>query len=238
MHRFAVAVVITVAAGCTPRAVTPPARTLVMQSAALPEPGHQDVQVEVSRIGTIWGPELVGGGARLRHTVASNVALEADAGLLRVINAGDGGNRNAHTGRLGVVVTLPDQRLAVGGGIGGGYSATAGSWGTVDVGAVLSGKHQHVRPQLGGTFGYGTPLGDQTFTVSEPDGSTTELRLPRNTFAQVNAGLELGPRRSAVLVGASMIRFSLHESDFADGSPGSGDDLYLALGIGVRIVTD
>lgn len=222
---------------CTPRAVTPPSRTLVMQSPMMPAVGHQDVQLDASRIGTIWGPELVNGDARLRHVVAPNVALEADAGMLYLTNDGEGGDRSALTGRLGVLVADRTQRIAVGGGVGGGHSEVAGSWGTIDVGGVITGKHAYVRPTLGGTVGYAKPFGDRTFTVAEPDGTTTTLTLPRNLFAQLNIGLELGPRDVAFLVGASVISFWLGESD-RPGGPVDDDDGFIAIGIGLRVLAD
>ena len=222
---------------CSPRAVTPPARTFGMQTAATPDVGELDVQIDASRVGAIFGPEAATGGARVRHAVAKNLAVEVDTGLLHITNDGRGGTRNAHTGRLGVVVADSDQRMAVGAGVGGGHSAVAGKWGTVDVGGVITGKGRHLRPVIGGTIGYGAPLEDRTFTVVSSDGMPTTLQLPRNTFAQLNAGVEIGPRETAFLIGLSMLQFWRHESDVVNDDilDRSRTETFMIIGVGLRL---
>jgi hypothetical protein len=237
--RSSILVALLPIAACSPLAVSPPARTHVMTSPLEPANG-QDVQVDVARIGNlIWGPELASANARLRRNVEPGLVVEADAGLLHVTNAGDGGSRNGYTGRLGLVRHY-DERLAIGAGAGAGHSDAAGNWGSVDIGGVVSGKHRYVRPVLGGTLGYSRPIGQRrTFTVSEPEGAETTLRLPSNRFAQVNVGIELGPRDQALVLGGSLMKFWLDEvSQVPATEYSTREELFVTLGIGVRFATE
>ncbi|MCL4228316.1 MAG: hypothetical protein KJZ91_27945 [Myxococcales bacterium] len=226
-------------AACTPRAVTPPSRTFALSSATPPAPGQSDASLGVSHIGTIWGPELAGGDARVRHAVRPGVVVEADAGLLHLLNNGRGGSRTALAGRLGVLLTPPadeaaDVKVALQLGAGGGHSRTAGAWGTFDLGAVLSGTHRWIRPLVGVGGGMSRPVGDRTFTVTMPDGESTTLRLPDNLSAHVTAGVELGRAERALLLGATMTHFWLEESSIVGRTDEIDDDLFFAVGAAFR----
>jgi hypothetical protein len=234
---------ITVCVGaCTPRAVTPPSRTFVMDSPSAPAAGHSDVQLDAAGIGETWGPNLVGGNARLRRTVEPGVSVEADAGVLHVTNPGQGGDRNGYTGRLGVLLHSQDRHWALGAGLGGGLSQTAGNWGSVDVHGVISGAHHYIRPMLGGGIGYSTPFGDRTFVVSQSgeDQPGTTLQLPRNVIGQLHVGLELGPPDQALVLGVSGLRFWLREDSRVSMTTASAhlDETFAAVGIGLRIAID
>lgn len=227
-------------AACTPRAVTPPARTFVLDSPLTPEVGRDDAQLDVSHIGTIWGPEANSGNARLRHTVSPGVTVEGEAGLLHINNEGTGGDRNGYTGRVGLVLASADQHEALAVGVGAGTSAAAGAWGGVDLGGMLSGTHRLVRPVLEADLGFSGPF-DSTrrFEVAEPDGDVTTLRLPRNITAKVSLGLELGDRATSVLVGASLVRFWLLENSVVGSTDTEyEDEAYLAIGAGLRFSVD
>jgi hypothetical protein len=240
--------VLATAAACSPRAVTPPARTFALDSANAPQTGHSDVQMGVSRVGTIWGPELVNGETRVRHAVQPGVVLEADAGLLHVTNDGDGGNRNALTGRLGVMLRPPewethDLRVALNLGLGGGHAPEAGNWGALDVGVLLAGSHRWVRPLVGAGGGFSRPFGEKTFVVTEHDEDRTQttLQLPRNLTANVSAGVELGPTHRTVIIGATMTHFWLQESSIVGEmleDADENDDLFFALGAAARFSLD
>ena len=65
---------------CTPIAVTPPSRTFALDSPSAPAPGRSDVQLDAAGIGEMWGPSLVGGNARLRHTVEPGSASRPTRG--------------------------------------------------------------------------------------------------------------------------------------------------------------
>lgn len=237
-----VAIVAIVAAACTPRAVTPPSRTFVMDSPSAPPVGGVDLQLDAASIGALFGPELVGGNARLRNTIEPGVTVEADGGVLHVTNDGSGSDRNAYTGRVGVLLTSDSKHAAFGAGVGGGTSAAAGSWATADVHGVISGAHRYVRPILAGGVGYSTPLGNRTFVVHEPDDGPegVRLQLPRNLFAAIHVGLELGPPERAFVLGASLVRFWLREDSVLtpDLNDHDRDDAYLAFGAGLRLALD
>jgi hypothetical protein len=231
-------------AACSPIAVTPPARTLALDSPSSPARGT-DMQVDTARVGQLFGPELSVGGLRLRHSLQPGIVGEVDGNVLHVNNAGDGPNRTAYTGRLGMLLTSPGQHAAVGVGLGGGTSPAAGSWTSVDAGVLLGLRNRYVRPVLGGWVGYSAPLDHRTFTVSDENTQTT-LQLPHNVFAQANLGLELGPPECAVVIGMSVLEFWLREDSVVHdhaarttGSPSNdAGDLtqeFVAVGFGLRL---
>lgn len=238
--RWSPLVALLLAGACTPRAVTPPGRTFVMDSPITPAPGKSDLQLDVASIGEIiWGPELTAGGGRIRHSVDRQLAIEVDTGILHVANPGSGGNRNAYTGRVGVIRASADQRVALGAGLGGGHSSVAGSWGSVDIGGWITGKHRWIRPVLGAAVGYSAPFSRTPFTVTHGDNETTTLQLPANVYGQAHFGLELGPPDSMVVIGASFARFGLLESSVVGEDDLEGrDQLYGALGLGARFQLD
>lgn len=212
-----------------------------MDSPSAPAVGHSDVQLDAaSIIGEMLGPRLVGGDARVRHTVEPGVALEADGGVLHVTNNGQGGDRNGYTGRLGVLLHSQDRHWGLGAGVGGGLSPTAGTWGAADVHGVVAGTNHYVRPMLGAGLGYSGPLGHHPFTVTLPGESPpgTTLQLPHNAIAQLHAGLELGPPDTAVILGLSLSRFWLREDSRVDNPSSHRQDNFAALGIGLRIAID
>ncbi|HWU87646.1 MAG TPA: hypothetical protein VN253_10250 [Kofleriaceae bacterium] len=203
-----------------------------MDSPSAPAVGHSDVQLDAARIGTLGGPELVGGNALLRHTVEPGVSVEVDAGVLHVTDSSQYSDLDGYTGRLGVLLHSPDRHVALGAGLGGGLSPTAGGWGSADVHGVISGAHRYIRPMLAGGIGYSTPFGDRTFVV----GNTT-LQLPRNAIAQVHVGLELGPPTAALILGLSMLHFWPGEDSVVNQTAGGSvpDEIFVAAGIGLRV---
>jgi len=216
-----------------------------MDSPTAPDAGRTDVQLDGTVMGQVFGPEGLGANARVRHTLEPGVSLEVDGGVFHVTNspeAGDTFDRNGYTGRVGVLLHTPSRHWALGGGLGGGVSNTAGNWGAADIHGMVSGAHELIRPMLSVAFGYSAPFGDQTFTVhysgEDNESGVATLQLPRNAFLQTSVGLELGPRDRAVLLGASLLRFWLFEDSVLSG-PDAGeqqrDDAYFALGIGLRL---
>ena len=156
-------------------------------------------------------------------------------------NAGQGGDRNGYTGRLGVLLHSQGRHVAIGAGAGGGMSPTAGGWGSVDVHGVVAGANRHIRPVLGGSLGYSAPFGHRTFGVREPDSaSETVLQLPHNAIAQVHVGLEIGPPDFAVVLGISVLHFWLREDSRVSAMTiaRTHDEQFAAIGIGLRIGVD
>lgn len=203
------------------------------------------MQLGVARVGTIWGPELVNGDTRVRHALRDGVVLDAEAGLLHLTNEGNGDNRNAVTGRLGVMLRPPEWetqelRVALTAGIGGGHAPAAGDWGAFDVGVMLAGSHRWVRPVVGAGGGISRPFGDTTFTVTEANGDATMLRLPKNLTANFAAGVELGPAARTVILGASLTHFWLQEGSVIAPVPEDEEDtdVYFAIGGAARFALD
>lgn len=234
------ALLFAVLAACTPRAVTPPSRTFALDTPLAPAAPGGDVQLDASRSGAVWGPELVTGGARYRQNVDDRQVVEADAAILHVTNSGHGARRNAYTGRVGTLLRSSGGGAALALGIGGGYAPAGGIWAAADLGGWLSGQGRLFRPIMGGHLGYSRPLGDRTFVVHEPDEemTPTTLRLPNNAYLQSTLGLELGPREGCVVVGASVVYFRKGEPSVVDGPEREAeedrDDVFFSLGLGVR----
>ena len=231
--------IVAVVAACSPRAVTPSARTFVMDSPVGPDLGKSDAQFDVSKVGAMFGPSLTTGNGRLRHAVGPQVMIEGDAGILHVSNAGTGEDRNAYTGRVGAVWQSEDHHIAALAGLGGGTSRAAGSWGAGDVGFMIAGHQEHVRPVLETDIGYAAPFDSRkTFRVSDTDSTSTELRLPRNIVFKVSAGLEMGNADASLLIGLALVKFYRLESSVVNNDLATDDDTYLAAGIGIRMKID
>jgi len=184
----------------------------------------------------VFGPDLLGGNGRLRRSIEPGVAVEVDAGVLHVTNRGEGGDRNAYTGRLGVLLHSQDGHAAIGAGVGGGVSPTAGGWGSVDIHGVVSGANRYVRPLLGGSLGYSAPFGSQTFEVSANDSSPVTLGLPRNSIGEIHVGLELGPPDAMLVLGAALMHFWLLEDSRVNlgSAPAPTGEGFAAVGAGLR----
>lgn len=228
---------------CSPMAVTPPPRAFALTSPSTPDVRRADAQIGVQRIThSMWGPDLNGRTARVRYTLEPGVTVEADAGMLTVANEGEveGGDRDAYTGRVGVLLATPDRHFALAAGVGGGVSAAAGSWGGADLLGVVSGQHRHVRPMIGAGLGYSAPFRATPFKVHEParsgGGERATLLLPRNAFGQVLVGIELGPPKLALVLGASYMRVKLFdESVVGVSGPPDDDAIFLEVGAALRV---
>lgn len=228
---------IPLVAACTPRAYTPPARLAALDSPIAPAAHGTDIQADLGRVGTMWGPELVSGGSRLRHAVTSAVVVEGEAGVMRVLNAGDGGSRNAYTGRGGIMVRSSGETgmcAALSAGLGGGYSPVAGGWGSFDVGGALAGTHRWFRPVLAGDASYNRPFGDTRFVVVESDGGTSTLHLTQNVSVRGTLEVELGPTDRTLIVGMSVMRIEANSSGAIPEYDTSPDEVFVAIGGGFR----
>jgi hypothetical protein len=227
------AVLAVLVAACTPRAVTPPVRTFVPDSPALP--GSTDVSVGGGIGGStdIFGASAMVYSGRARQTVEPGLALEGEAGVIAVGHASSYVDSIGYTGRLGIIRSI-DPSLALTAGLGGGLSSTAGNWGSGDVGVIFSGTHPWVRPLLALSAGYAAPFGHRTFTVSDDSNNTTTLQLPRNLFVRADLGLEVGPR-GAFLLGISYVSFAELSPDVVGDNTQSPTQSYLVIGAGARI---
>lgn len=219
---------------CTPRAVTPPVRTIVPDTAALPAAGRGDVALALGGGGSsdIFGPSVQTGAGRFRQTIAPDLAVEAEGGVLAVQGDAQGTDPNAYIGRVGLVHRF-DEHAAAFGGVGGGLSRAAGNWGSVDGGILLAGTNKWIRPTLAASVGYAAPFGNKQFTVYDGDSAYT-LQMPKNAFGRVDVGAEIGPR-GCLLLGVSYFHFHELTPDRVDATmPYSSDQDYFMLGAGAR----
>lgn len=241
-----------VLAACTPAAYAPPARFTPLDSPSAPTAGGTDVQGEVGRLGTIFGPSLVDGNVRARHAMTDHLVLEGETGMAGVTNEGSvvtesarttigvehpqSTSRDAYTGRAGAILQGIDGgvRGALTAGIGGGYSPVAGGWTSVDIGAGFGGTYRWIRPWFNGDLGVNQPVSARPFTVAYGDNESTTLALQPNLMLRGTLGLELGPVDRAFVVGLSVTRV-IADSNGASGSARSdGDDGFVGIAAGFR----
>lgn len=222
---------------CAPSAYTPPARLLPLASPT-GAPTGTDAQIDVGRLGQVFGPQLDVGGLRLRHAVTPTVLVEGETALMHVANAGSGGSRDAYTGRTGVVLRTPDPhaiRSALWCGVGGGYSPVAGRWGAVDLGVGVAGSHRLVRPLLALDAGVGVPLDERRFVVADTDGKARTLQLTRDATVRLALGVELGPPEATFVVGMSLMRIVSDDNGVVGAPPADGSDhMFASAGVGFR----
>lgn len=236
---------VALTAACTPRAFTPNARTLAIDSPQTPELGRADLQGDVGIAGAPFGPDATDGGLRYRRTIREGLTVEGEGRILYLTSKdehGDNpGSRSALTGRVGLMVqpTKDDAvRSALTIGVGGGASATAGQWVSADLGGVLGGGHRLFRPFVGGDLSYNAAIGSKPFVVVDTDDQTpVTLELPNTVGLRATAGLELGPPDAAAVVGFSLARMIALEPDVV-GSAEEEDEVIIALGLGFRMALD
>jgi hypothetical protein len=233
---------------CSARAVTPNARAFAFDSPTTPEVGAADVQADLATTGAVFGPSAVNGGLRYRKTLRPGLVGEGEGGILHLTNDGSGGDRNAYTGRVGVMVqpsVAEEVRTALTLGVGGGLSSTAGNWASVDAGAAIGGSYRWVRPFVGGDLSYNASIGDRQFTIHHGEGTDASmhtLRLPDTVSLRGTAGLELGRPEAAVVIGFSAAKMMAREPDVVgplrSGEPELNDEQVFAVGIGLRLALD
>lgn len=238
-------------AACTPSAYAPPARFTPLDTPSAPAAGGTDVQGEVGRLGSVFGPSLVDGNFRARHAMTDHLVVEGEAGMAAVTNAGTvvtsdprstvpvahaSTSRDAYTGRAGVILQGVDGgvRGALTAGIGGGTSAVAGGWTSVDVGAGFGGTNHWIRPWFNGDLGVNQPVGARPFTVAYGDNESTTLELTPNLMVRGTFGLEVGPIDRALVVGLSVARVVADSNGATGSARGAGDDGFIGIAAGFR----
>jgi hypothetical protein len=235
-------------AACTPVAYAPPSRLISLDSPTAPRAGGTDVQAEVGRLGSIFGPDLVDGNLRTRYAIDDGLAVEGEAGVARVMNEGNvytetpSGNlrtqdatRTGYTARAGIIRHGRDGsvRGAVTAGLGGGYAPIAGGWASADVGASVGGTNHWVRPWFAGDLAYNQPVSSRRFAVSNDDSETT-LEMAANGMVRLTIGLELGPENCALLLGFSVTTVLASSNGVLDNEPHDGNEGFLTLAAGFR----
>jgi hypothetical protein len=245
-------------AACTPSAYAPPARLISLDSPTAPRARGTDVQAEIGRIGTVFGPDLAAGNLRARHAITDKVVVEAETGMATVENEGTvvvnapvarsttgvpvthaSTSRDAYTGRAGAMLQGTDGAIrgALTAGLGGGYSPVAGSWTSVDVGAAVGGAGRWIRPWFTGELGLNQPLSARPFTVSYGDVDETDqttLAMTSNVMVRSTLGLELGPIGRAFVLGLSVTRVYADSNGQLGAQPDRDGDAFIAVAAGFR----
>jgi hypothetical protein len=242
---------VTVLGACTPAAYAPPARLNPLDTPSGPGAGGTDVQGEVGRLGTVFGPSLVDGNVRVRHAITEHVIVEGETGMAAVTNPGEvvtssarstttpasaRTSRDGYTGRGGVILQGVDGavRGALTVGIGGGYSQVAGGWTSIDVGAGFGGTHRWVRPWFTGDVGMNQPVSPRPFTVAYGDSEDTTLEMTANAIVRGTLGLELGPIDRAFVVGLSVTKVIADSNGAFGADRSSGNDGFIGIAAGFR----
>lgn len=228
--RLALSLLLAPLAACTTHAFTPSARPLPLGPAKTPTVGESDVQLDGNISGEVFGPGIYSGNVRYRRGVDENFAITGDAGFLRVDGGGASSDENpwAGLGRAGVQLgstTGGDLDAAVFGGVGGGYAPAAGGWVSSDVGAMLAGTNRYVRPIFLVDAYASQPFATKTFMVGDES-----LRIPRTYGVQGLFGFELGPQKSAVLLGLALAQLWSTGNDVQEADSAT----FIGLGGGVR----
>jgi len=203
-----------------------------LSPAKTPVAGHGDVQVDGNASGEVMGPAIVGGNIRYRHGITDQLALTGDLGFARAQN-GDNfdGEPWAALGRAGVQRSTElneDLDGALFAGVGGGYAPAAAGWLSADTGVVVTGDNRHVRPVVVLDAYASQPFATKVFAVDDE-----MLRMPRTFGVQGVVGFELGPKRSAVLIGMAVSRLWAVATDVQDAQ----SETFFGLGGGVRFDT-
>jgi hypothetical protein len=215
-------------AACTPHAFTPSARPMPLSSAKTPAVGEGDIQVDGNASGEVFGPGIHAGNLRYRRGVADNIALTGDAGFIRVSGGSSDENRWAGLGRTGVQLAAEsegDLDAALFAGIGGGYAPAAGGWVATDVGAMVVGSNKYVRPIFLFDVYAAQPFATEAFAVEDK-----MLRMPRTAGVQGMLGFELGPHKSAVLIGLAVAQLWSAANDVQEADSAT----FIGLGGGMR----
>lgn len=224
-------------AACSPSVYTPPARVAALDTPGIPNQGG-DVQVDVGGGGAFWGPTFDNTAGRARFAVNDSLAVEGEAGVLHVTNDGTGGSRDAYTGRAGLVWHTRDARslqAAAGFGAGGGWSPAAGKWTAFDVtGGISAPRTWPVRPFVSASVSFDRPFDNPVFTVTDPSGDTTNLRLTPNQIETITLGLDVGSPQLSAVFGLSML-FVNSETDGVVPLDGfSGSQMFVTFGAALR----
>lgn len=172
-------ITIGVLTACVPIAMSPPARSLPLESSAtLPE---GDVAIQAA--GGVHSDEAAGGAAALRGRFGLTPYLEAqaEATYIEVSYPHSYDTRSPHlgAGRVGLKLA-PVEHFAFVAGFGmGGH--THGAFAAPDIGLIAAYENRYFVPWFALRGWLSAPINPRTRTVTNEDGETFVLR-PSDTF--------------------------------------------------------
>ncbi|AKF09818.1 hypothetical protein [Sandaracinus amylolyticus] len=176
--------------GCTPFALSPPARTLPLESSATLEEGQASVQIAGSYIDAI---DVRGGSGSVRGRVgvASQIELQAE-GTIAHLDYGDERSPLLGAGRMGVKFA-PIESVGLVAGVGaGGHSY--GPFVAPDIGVIFAYENPYVVPWGAARAFVSLPVDPSTVRVTQPDGDTVEtfdLTPPSTAGWQLSTGIRI-----------------------------------------------
>lgn len=178
-------------AACTPFALSPPARTLPLESAATLEPGDLAVQVAGGYDEGV-ATKLASAAARARVGLVPMLEAQLDATYVH-IEYEDERSPHLGAGRLGLKVA-PIEHLAFTAGLGFGSHAH-GAFAAIDGGAIVAYENRYLVPWTALRGFVSLPIDPHTITVQAYD-DDGELRMfvmtPPDTWGwQLSTGVRL-----------------------------------------------
>lgn len=226
---------VCLAAACTPRVFSPPAHTLPLESAATVGARRTTLLAEGSDHGDVFGPEIVAGAVRVSHGLTETLDVNAQASLVRVVDAAEysSANPNITSGRVGLKLNPERNRyFSVTGGVGGGNSA-GGSFVAADVGAIIAFENCYVVPFWSGQVFVSKPINAREIDLSQTGDEMVKGDTPKTTRGftlggglKVPVGGRCGePRPAAFVAGASV-------TELNDGETDAG---IVGLGVGMEV---
>ncbi len=179
--------------GCSPYAMSPPARMLPLEAAKSLSKGDFAVGGSVGGGGEVWGPILGAGTIQGRYGVGRGVEVGAELGFAALSKSKDDwekvGARTIFAGRAGFKYEAVPW-FAVQAGFGGGGVKGSGGYVSPDAGVIFSYQGERVVPFLGVGFYYSVPIRPREIVFT----SDEEVRTLRadDTFGYFgNLGLRI-----------------------------------------------
>jgi len=207
---------------------SPPARLVPLESVALTPEGRVGVSAEVGGGPSTFSANAIAASGRVRTRLAERLDGSAELSFAHFWRSGwsnEGTHPNLYVGRVGLKLLITDW-LAVGGGVGGGWSAGGGLF-SPDLGPIFAYENPVLVPFLGLRGFISLPIDPQW--VSYNSGDDLMVDRPKTTYGwTLTPGLRLplGPRaepRASLLIGAQVTEVADEDSHefFYTGTLGS-----------------
>jgi hypothetical protein len=190
---------------------SPPARLLPLESVALTPEGRVGVSAEIGGGGSTFGAHTLAAAGRVRGRLAERLDGSAEFGFAHFWRpdwSDEDTHPNLYVGRVGLKYRIADW-LALGGGVGGGWSAGGGLF-SPDLGPIVAYENPVLVPFLGLRGFISLPVDPQW--VSYASGDDPMRDRPKTTYGwAVTPGLRLplGPRAepcASLLLGAQVMQ--------------------------------
>lgn len=165
--RLGVALATLSLGACTPFALSPPARTLPLESAATLEEGQVAVQASGGYHDSL-DVEVGGAAVRARVGVVSHLEAQVE-GTYAYVDYGDERSPHLGAGRVGLkVAPIPHVAFLAGVGVG---THSYGSFAAPDVGAIVAYENPYFVPWTAFRGFVSLPIDANSVVVTQPDGN-------------------------------------------------------------------